>query len=69
LVSTVQPNTRRLSASIAYRKRPSALRPSSRRPFSPWTARPAAASSRVRLPSSPIAYRETAPSAKFVVNA
>src|SRR5437773_1902738 len=42
---------------------------SSRRPVWPSTAIPAAASSSVIEPSAPMAYRDTAPSAKLVVNA
>src|SRR4029453_17850947 len=57
------------SASTAYRKRPSRVRPSSRSPGLPSWVRPAVASSSVRAPSIPIEYRDTAPSAKFVVKA
>ena len=54
------------SASIAYRKRPSAERSSSRSPVCPSTAVPAAASARIGEPSSATSDRDTAPSAKLV---
>src|SRR3954451_2986342 len=66
---TSHPNTVPESASTAYRKRPSAERASSRSPARPSTVSAAVASSRVSAPSPPMAYRDTAPSAKFVVNA
>src|SRR5829696_3819555 len=57
------------SESIAYRYLPSLERSSSRSPGMPSTAMPAVASSSESEPSGPIANRETAPSAKFVVKA
>src|SRR5205823_8111371 len=57
------------SASIAYRNLPSAVRSSSRRPGRPSTVSAAVASSSARLPSAPIAYLDSAPSAKLVVKA
>src|SRR4051812_12035178 len=69
LAPTDQPRSSPASASIAYRKAPSAVRPSSRSPVLPSWASPAAASSSTSAPSLRSAQRETAPSAKFVVNA